>query len=705
MAVDNPTVVQEASTASHEWKNVNAQVSALLASILQRVQKGQEQNEEQDKDQKEGQEKEEGQDKPKAKDKPRSVEIQVGKTKVFKGIEGQEPQKNTLTPAQVSALQKLVDTPSTEAGQNLDSSVQNLGRVVTVRVDKEPVLRVSNGQIDNKLAPEPQQERTPEPQLEAITQPQKERAVPEFVNTSQSSARFPEIPADFGIEAAKGINADDVAASGDGLFARSYLNLETIRQDLNDSYRRGSEPGFEFIANAPHVAPLRERFEAEKTNFEFRLNNAIEQGKYNIPEAKASEQTTPQPTAPEQTQPEPLEPLGHHQPLGQQESLQTENTHIQVENQPEPEATQAEAQAELVSEEQQPGAETTVEEIATKPTHEPVTETPVSETQAEVEEPGSEPKPEAITTESKTEIEQQPEPTPKRSLGEIISKDLANSFELPPETKEYFRETGTAIKEGAKAAWAKFMVKAKATAIAGVNQAKTQLHSRQAANTAVQLLNSDPQGRSFKGEDYNITAINRHTISITDAEQKEILRFEETPLGPKILKSELTPKQLKEFAQVRGQLQKHGTENLLNIQPTARMQFLQGFAPQGDRAEVQKLHNNSTISRVEQISKTLKPTQTTRNTETHELGDYAIKRQGDNLEVVHRERGAVLTRSNGQVQGNLSDRDIAHFKGLSNQVSALLVQTEPEKTPVAAAKASTTKTTNPSSKPEIDMGD
>jgi hypothetical protein len=680
MAVDNPTVVQEASTASHEWKNVNAQFSALLTSILQRIPKSQEQNTEQEK---------EGQGKQKDKDKPRSVEIQVGKTKVFKGTEGQEPQKNTLSPAQISALEKLVNTPSTEAGQDLDSSVQNLGRIVTVRVDKEPILRIANGQLENKLAPEPQQERISKPQPEAdswrasIAQPEQQRAVPEFANTSQSSPRFPEIPADFGIEAAKGINADDVIASGDTLFAHSYLSLETIRQDLNDSYRRGSEPGFEFVATAPHVAPLRERFETEKANFESRLNNAIEQGSYKTPSVQAPEQTTP-------------EPLGHHQPLGHYEPLQTESSHQEA------------AQPGLLSEEQ-PESELTVEASATDPVLEPAAEPQIPEAQTEVKEPESESEPElepvAVTTESKTEIEQQPEPQPKRSLGEIISKDLANSFDLPPETKEYFKETGTAIKEGAKAAWAKFMVKAKATAIAGVNQAKTQLHSRQAANTAVQLLNSDPQGRSFKGEDYNITAINRHTISITDAEQKEILRFEETPLGPKILKSELTPKQLKEFAQVRGQLQKHGTENLLNIQPTARMQFLQGFAPQGDRAEVQKLHNNSTISRVEQISKTLKPTQTTRNTETHELGDYAIKRQGDNLEVVHRERGAVLTRSNGQVQGNLSDRDIAHFKGLSNQVSALLVQTEPEKTPVAAAKASTTKTTNPSSKPEIDMGD
>ncbi|NJR53018.1 MAG: hypothetical protein HC780_29145 [Leptolyngbyaceae cyanobacterium CSU_1_3] len=426
MAVDNPTVVQEASTASHEWKNVNFQVSALLTSILQRIEKAPKDPEE-----------EQGEEKPMVKDKPRSVEIQIGKTKAFKGTEGQEPQKNTLSSAQVSALQKLVDTPSTEAVQDLDSSVQNLGRVVTVRVDKEPYLRVANGQIENKLAPEPQLERTPEPQPEAdswsasIAQPQKKIDVPE----QQSNARFPEIPADFGIEAAKGINADNVIASGDGLFARSYLSLEAIRQDLNDSYRRGSEPGFEFIATAPHIALLQERFETEKTNFEFRLNNAIEQGKYNVPDAKAPEQTAP-------------EPLGHHHPLGQQKSLQTENTlqetnhpkepqvpdflkpeaNTQVENQPEREATQAEAQPELVSEEQKPEAEATVEEIATEPIHQPVTEPPVSEIQTEVEEPESEPEPEAITAESKTEIEQQPEAKPKRSLGEIISKDLANSF-------------------------------------------------------------------------------------------------------------------------------------------------------------------------------------------------------------------------------------------------------------------------------------
>ena len=101
------------------------------------------------------------------------------------------------------------------------------------------------------------------------------------------------------------------------------------------------------------------------------------------------------------------------------------------------------------------------------------------------------------------------------------------------------------------------------------------------------------------------------------------------------------------------------------------MQFLQGFAPLGDRAEVQKIHNQNTLSHVQNISATLKPTATARNSETHDLGEYAIKRDGDNFTVSHQERGVILTKSGNELQGNLSDRDIAHFKGLGNRVAQL----------------------------------
>ncbi|MCG9891952.1 MAG: hypothetical protein MH252_12845 [Thermosynechococcaceae cyanobacterium MS004] len=764
MAVDNPTVVQEASTASHEWKNVNAQVSALLASILQRTPKDEGQEQGQDT---EGQDPEaEGQEKPKAKEKPRSIEIQVGKNKVFKGTEGQEPKKNTLTPAQVTALEKLVNTPSTEAGQELDSSVQSLGRVVTVRVDNEPVLRVANGQLENKLAPEPQQERTPEPSIpQPVSQPS-QTPQPSQITADQSSARFPQIPDDFGIQAAKGINSEKVLATGDNLLSRSYLSLEAIRQDLNDSYRRGSEPGFEFIAKAPHVAPLRERFEAEKINFESRLNTAIEQGKYKTSEAQVTAQTAPKQATPQQTAPQPIsqEKVAEIQAQIQAQTQVETQVETQAEAKLEPEVIQSEAQPqkyitslpEIPEDFGLPDAQGMTGESAEKlggerlrtafealneqrnnvhevrilhvarlndPEQSPseyqthhvqsyydsklmerydaLKQDFSKELQSALEKQGRQIEPENAQAEKA-----QADPTQKRSFGETLSKDLAKSFDLPPETKEYFRETGAAIKESAKAAWAKLKVKAKETAIAGVNQAKTQLYSRQAANTAVQLLNSDPTGRSFKGEDYNITAVNRHTISVTDAEQKEILRFEETPLGPKILKSELTPKQLKEFAQVRGQLQKHGTENLLGTQPTARMQYLQGFAPQGDRAQVQKIHNDNTISRVEKIAQTLKPTAVARNSETHELGDYSIERKGDNFEVRHQERGVILSRTNGEVQGNLSDRDIAHFRGLASR-TAELVPVGQQQSPVAAVATPAPNTLKPKSskKPEMEMGD
>ena len=536
------------SQSAEAVKQTQTEVAKLIAQIFEGLDRNKT-KEEKDKDKK----------------KPRSVEVQLGKNKALKAVEGQEPSKNTLTAEQATTLQSLMNTPTTEAGQDLDSSAQSLGRVVTVRVDKEPVLRIANGQLENKLAPELQKdideieskaaqpEVQPETQSQKISEPETQEQEQEAVKTSPSSSSpsLPELPADFGVPEAKGITAEAVAATGDTLLMHSYGSLESTRQDLNDSYRRASAPGYEYIASVPHMAPLREQYDSYRDNFEVRLKNAIEQGTYKPPvqstEKAAPEQTTSEQTASRQPEakqpaPEPLEPLGHNQPLGQQEAMQPESLAAVAEPQAAEPQINIQPELEATSEAQQPAPE--------QAEPEPETESTIADTSQEVSAPSPEPSKQLVVAE---QVQPKPE---RKGFGEALSKDVAASFKLKPETKQWLLETGTALKQGAAKAWDKFKNKSKEVATSGAKL----IQSRQAADTATQLLNSDPQGRLFKGEDYTVTAVNRHTISVTDAEQKEILRFEETALGPKILKSDLTPKQIKEFAQVRGQLQKHGTE-------------------------------------------------------------------------------------------------------------------------------------------------
>ncbi|MGB8700964.1 MAG: hypothetical protein WCD18_16245 [Thermosynechococcaceae cyanobacterium] len=391
------------------------------------------------------------------------------------------------------------------------------------------------------------------------------------------------------------------------------------------------------------------------------------------------------------TEPEPQpEPVTLDEPEPQAEAIAAHpESAPEPESQPEPKLVTVDEQ------ETNPEAIASQQESASKPDSQLEQEPEASQTEAA--------QPDKTTTKESKQT----------SLGEVMASDLANSFDLPPETKEWLMETGEAIKKSAKSAWDKFRVKAKDAAISGVNQARTQFQSREAASTAIKLLNSDPEGRLFKGDNYTVTAVNRHTISVTDAEQKEILRFEETALGPKILKSDLTPKQLKEFAQVKGQIDKHGSDMLLGAEPAERMQYLQGFAPLGDRAHVQQIHNERSIAHAENLINTLKPTSSAKGRENLVLGDYEIIRDKDSLQVKQGDRGVILSRTDGKVQGNLSDRDIGQLRGLSHQVDQFrelatqsidpaAVESQPSQTATATSTATKPQKTQTS---QMEVGD
>jgi hypothetical protein len=70
------------------------------------------------------------------------------------------------------------------------------------------------------------------------------------------------------------------------------------------------------------------------------------------------------------------------------------------------------------------------------------------------------------------------------------------------------------------------------------------------------------------------------------------------------------------------------------------------------------------------------------------VGEYVLSRKGNDIDISHRERGVILSRKDGQIQGTLTDHDIAHFKGISTRVEQLY--TLDSVPPAATATASNT---------------
>lgn len=155
------------------------------------------------------------------------------------------------------------------------------------------------------------QQRSPQPELakaESVPTPVTHKAAPspapqpeaakaQNAQTKEAASPIPKdktglIPPDYGIELAKGISWDTLKSSGDQALMRSYGSLENVRADLNDSYSRASNPGFEWLAKVPHIAPLEQRLAAEIPVFEAKLKESIRLGKY--PDPKTAGQTQPE---------------------------------------------------------------------------------------------------------------------------------------------------------------------------------------------------------------------------------------------------------------------------------------------------------------------------------------------------------------------------------------------------------------------------
>ncbi|NJM78391.1 MAG: hypothetical protein HC852_24690 [Acaryochloridaceae cyanobacterium RU_4_10] len=118
-----------------------------------------------------------------------------------------------------------------------------------------------------------------------------EKPLPELSVESQKTLATGEIPPDFGLPAAKNINREAVLATGDQTLIMQHSRLEGERTKLNRELIRSKDPGMQHLAS--YVSELRSGIEADLPEFERRLKNLTQEGKYKIPAVAAVEPVQP----------------------------------------------------------------------------------------------------------------------------------------------------------------------------------------------------------------------------------------------------------------------------------------------------------------------------------------------------------------------------------------------------------------------------
>lgn len=578
-------------------------------------------------------------------EKPRLIEIQAGKTKIFKGFEGQEPQRNSLSPDQIQLLQQLIQTPSTDRVEqplDLSSAAETLGgRVITLKIDGDTVLRLDNGSLTNHLYQQPipeldrSQEVSTTDQEQAIVQNDPE-TTEIFTSTDLESQNFSplfqrvlktvELQAAFGnqsaaqvLEELDQIQNGQVPTNSNALDDNHGANLNTEDgPELSEQISNQNDPQLEkhkdysladfFSQDDPQLED-HEGYE----NPDFTNQNELEDT-------------------------EILDDLDPDYSLNHND-LEEHESHVEVI------PTQLLASTTLG----------TLQELNAE-----FPDTFVGDELDTLLDP-DQLLSQQSQGESNTPIDAE---APKLSLGDTLRADLRKTFNLSPETQQFVQGVGQAIKDRANQDIGKTRN--------FVTNLREDHKARQVANTALILLDAtDPLGKGFEAEDYHIEALDRKTISIKGAEGQELLRFEDSPFGPKILNNNLTPTQIQEFSAARQQINKHGAELLLNTEPHARASYLGGLTPKGDRDVIKGVQNERAIAQATTILNHFNPTPDAQGKQSYTAGGLEFTQKGDNLQVSHPQRGVLLSRINGEIKGSLTPDATKVLRTLSQQIQDL----------------------------------
>jgi tetratricopeptide (TPR) repeat protein len=92
--------------------------------------------------------------------KPKLVEVKLGKEVMFRGVEGQEPEVNKLSPEQAKLLQSALNLPESQTAQK-EAAIEESKGAISIKVDGEPFYQRSQGVVKiNQFQTAPEQEIT-----------------------------------------------------------------------------------------------------------------------------------------------------------------------------------------------------------------------------------------------------------------------------------------------------------------------------------------------------------------------------------------------------------------------------------------------------------------------------------------------------------------------------------------------------------------
>lgn len=199
-----------------------------------------------------------------------------------------------------------------------------------------------------------------------------------------------------------------------------------------------------------------------------------------------------------------------------------------------------------------------------------------------------------------------------------------------------------------------------------------RIKDRQIAATASQILahygERKDQGIACQTEKYQISAQSKGKFSIQDHQGKELMRFEQGMLGPKVLENNLTKREEKEILQVHSQIHTHGGTDKISEDPSMRLRQLGGLAPLGDLQAARQFTNHECFEAASKVAQYLGRDRGDGVSEFK--GDkYVVQQLGDQLKVSARDgRGEILSNRDGQVQGSLTSRDVASLRNIALKI-------------------------------------
>jgi hypothetical protein len=198
------------------------------------------------------------------------------------------------------------------------------------------------------------------------------------------------------------------------------------------------------------------------------------------------------------------------------------------------------------------------------------------------------------------------------------------------------------------------------------------------AATALDLFRGTPyrgaRDNVYQADGYAIASVGNDVYSISDRSNRELMRFKDTVLGPRVLENNMAPSDQREFLQVRNQVDKYGLSDLISSDPFNQVAQMRKLAPAGTLELKQNLVNRSVALNALKILENFGENSKS-GIKVFEGKDYRVEQKDYNVTITAKDgRGAILQSQAGEIKANLSPKDVSQFNAIGREVDKVLSQ-------------------------------